>query len=125
MTRKLLLTLTFLLTKSIICQVNNEVLIGELTLTQSKLDKVKIGDTLTFLLAKKPFEGSIKIHSDNAIYSWTSCVLNQNKYSWCKIGTWEKKNFIILRLYCKTIILKNISTDIGLGQQKLVVQDIK
>jgi hypothetical protein len=125
MTKQLLFIIVFLLTKNVFSQTDDKLLIGELTINQTTLNKVKVGDTLTFLFAKKHFAGSIKIHSDNSIYAWTTCVLGQNKYSWCKIGTWDKKKFVVFNLTCKTIILKNISPYIGLGQQKLVIQDIK
>ena len=126
MTRQLLLIITFLLTKNIVSQTDNKLLIGELTIDQTTLDKVKVGDTLAFLIAKKHFVGSIKIHSDKCIYAWTTCTLNpQKKDPWCKIGTWDKNNFVVFSLSCKTLILKNITPDIGLGQQELVIQDIK
>lgn len=109
MTRQLLLIIIFLTAKNIISQTNNKLLIGELTLNQLELDKTKVGDTLTFSFVKKPFAGSLKIHSDNSIYSWTTCVPEQKNYDWCKIGTWSKNEFITFKLNCKTITLKNIS----------------
>lgn len=126
MTRQLLLIITFLLTKNIVSQTDNKLLIGELTITQTRLDNVKISDTLVLLFAKKPFTGSIKIHSDKCIYSWTTCTLNpQKKDPWCKVGTWDKNEFIVFKLSDRTITLKNITPDIGHGQQKLIIQDIK
>ena len=113
------------MTNNIVSQTDNKLLIGELTIDQTTLDNAKAGDTLAFLFTKKPFVGSIKIHSDNSIYTWTTCILGQKKYSWCKIGTWDKNNFVVFNLNCKTIILKNITPDFGLGQQKLIIKEIK
>ena len=125
MKRQLLLIITFLVTNNIVSQTDNKLIIGDLTIKQTTFNNVKVGDTLAFLFVKKPFEGSIKIHSDNSLYAWTTCILGQKKYTWCKIGTWDKNESIVFNLSCKTIILKNISPDIGHGQQKLVIQDIK
>lgn len=120
-----LLIIAFLLTKNSIGQTDNQLLIGQFTINQTALDKAKAGDTLKFLFAQKQFAGSIKIHSDNSIYAWTTCFLGQKKYAWCKIGTWNKNHVVVFHLACKTIILKNITPNLGLGEQRLVIQDIK
>lgn len=124
MTKLFFLIITLLVTKNIVCQSDNKLLIGELTISQTTIERAKVGDTLAFIFTKKKFVGSIKLHSDSSIYAWATCTLGQKGYFWCKIGTWDRKKFVILNLHCKTIILKNITTDIGLGQQKLIIQDI-
>lgn len=90
MTRQLILIITFLVTNNIVSQTDNKLLIGELTIDQTTLDNAKAGDTLAFLFTKKPFVGSIKIHSDNSIYTWTTCLLGQKSIPGAKLGLGTK-----------------------------------
>lgn len=126
MTNRLLLILVIIWTKTTFSQTANELLIGELTLTQETFQKAQIGDTLVFQFAKKPFKGSIKIHSDKCLYSWATCPLNTHKNDpWCKIGSWENNHWIVFKLNGRIYTLKNITPVSNNGPQRLIVQDIK
>lgn len=117
------LIILYLLMINYFCHTQNQLPLGEFMLERRILDHLEIGDTLMLRPAKERPHGTIKLATDNNIYEWGMCYLNQKKVTWCKIGTWTVTDYIEFNTYCRIIKLKYILTEAD--KQKLIVADIK